>query len=275
MALATILNNGQIEPITIRNWIGCLFPIFGISHGFAVYYMIFLMILPMLNIVSEKMNKRNIQVVIVLAFLMQIWAKVFSSLIDFSSFVDLDNGLFTFIILYFSIVYIKKYSPKILDHKIILLIALAFIWAFNAAINILSVKYPEFKLFSMAIKVLNDDVSPLNMISAFCLFFLFKGIKIKHSSFINFIASHTFGILLLHDHNYFRYIIWERVFNVENFYGANILILIEYTILVVLIIFAVGILADVIRQYVFEKPIIKSNCYSKISKALESCFKLQ
>ena len=112
MTLATILNNGLTDPITVRNWIGCFFPIFGISHGFAVYYMIFLMILPLLNTVSERMSKRNIQAIIVLAFLMQIWAKVFGSLIDFKPFVDLDNGLFTFIILYFSIVYIKNIRLK-------------------------------------------------------------------------------------------------------------------------------------------------------------------
>ena len=275
MTLATILNNGLTDPITVRNWIGCFSPIFGISHGFAVYYMIFLMILPLLNTVSERMSKRNIQAIIVLAFLMQIWAKVFGSLIDFKPFVDLDNGLFTFIILYFSIVYIKKYPLKIIDHKAILAIAFTFILAFNATVDILSVKYPEAKLFSRATMVLNDDVSPLNMIAAFCLFFLFKSLKISHKYFINFVASHTFGILLLHDHNYFRYIIWDRVFNVENFYGVNIFILIAYTISVVLILFTIGILIDVIREYVIERPVLKTNWYSTMGKALESCFNLQ
>lgn len=49
MALATLLNGGMIEPITWRNWLGCFLPIFGISHGFAVYYLIFLIILPILQ----------------------------------------------------------------------------------------------------------------------------------------------------------------------------------------------------------------------------------
>ena len=147
--------------------------------------------------------------------------------------------------------------------------------AFNATVDILSVKYPEAKLFSRATMVLNDDVSPLNMIAAFCLFFLFKSLKISHKNFINFVASHTFGILLLHDHNYFRYIIWDRVFNVENFYGVNIFILIAYTISVVLILFTIGILIDVIREYVIERPVLKTNWYSTMGKALESCFNLQ
>lgn len=275
MALAATLNNGQIEPVSLRNWIGCIFPVFGISHGFAVYYMIFLMILPLLNTVSEKMSKRNIQAIIVLMFMMQIGAKVLSVIIDYSSFVDLDNGLFTFIILYFAIVYIKKYPLKICDNKAILAIVLVFIWIINAAVNILSVKYPEMKLFSMAIRVLNDDISPLNMMAGFCLFFIFKGFKIKHNSIINFIASHTFGILLLHDHNYFRYVIWKRVFFVENFYGVKLPMLVVYSVAVVLAIFVAGIIIDTVREYVLEKPIIRTKIYTKVCNGLESCFKIQ
>ncbi len=275
MILAAILNNGQIEPITIRNWLGCFFPVFGISHGFAVYYMIFLMILPLLNTVSERMSQRNIQAIIVLSFLMQIWSKIFSFVIDFSPFVDLSNGLFTFIILYFAIVYIKKYPFKICDNKNFLMLVLVFIWIINAVANILSVKYSGFKLFSLATAILNDDISPLNMIAGFCLFFIFKGLSIKHNSIINFIASHTFGVLLLHDHNYFRYVIWKRVFFVENFYDADLPILIAYTAAVVIAIFAVGIIVDTVREYLFEKPITKTKLYLKISGGLESCFRIQ
>ncbi len=275
LALATILNNGIIAPVSPRNWIGCIFPIFGISHGFAVYYMIFLMILPMLNTVSERMSKLNIQAIIVLAFLMQIWAKVFSKIIDFSPFVDLDNGLFTFIILYFSIVYIKRYPAKVFDRKGILVTVLVCIWIFNMSVNVLSVKYPEARLFSMATMIFNDDVSPLNMAAAFCMFFIFKNYKMKHSGFINFIASHTFGMLLLHDHNYFRYVIWKRVFLVESFYDVKLPILMAYTLIVILAVFAAGIIVDATREYVLEKPMQRAKIYIKVCSGLENCFKLQ
>lgn len=275
MALAATLNNGQMESVSLRNWIGCIFPIFGISHGFAVYYMIFLFILPLLNTVSEKMTKRNILSIITLLFMMQIGAKVLSVIIDYSSLVDLDNGLFTFIILYFAIAYIKKYPLKLCDKKILLALILVFIWIINATANVLSVKYPEAKLFSLATGVLNSDISPLNMIAGFCLFFIFNGFKIKHNSIINFIASHTFGILLLHDHNYFRYVIWKRVFFTEKFYNTALPILMVYTAAVVLVIFMAGIIIDTIREYVLEKPIIRTKIYTKVCSGLESCFKIQ
>lgn len=273
--LAEILNNGQIEPITMRNWLGCFFPVFGISHGFAVYYMIFLMILPLLNTVSERMSKRNIQAIIVLMFMMQIGAKVLSVIIDYSTFVDLDNGMFTFIILYFAVVYVKRWPVKIVEKRYILVLAFLVIWLFNAFANIFSLLYPEMSILKMALIVINHDVSPLNMIAGFCMFFFFKGLSIKHSSIINFTASHTFGILLLHDHNYFRYVIWERVFFVENFYDADLPILIAYTAAVVIAIFAVGIIVDTVREYLLEKPITKTKIYLKACSGLERCFKLQ
>lgn len=274
MFFTTVLNNGIIEPVTVRNWLGCIFPISGISHGFAIYYMIFLMTLPLLNVISEKMSKRNIQAIIVLMFVMQIWSKIFSVIIDYSTFVDLDNGMFTFFILYFAVVYIKKWPLKIIDRRPILLLIFVLIWLFNASFNILSVIYPDFDLFSLSLNVINHEVSPLNMIAGFCMFFIFKDISIKNNNIINFIASHTFGILLLHDHNYFRYVIWKRVFFAEKFYNVNAGILICYTIAVVLVIFAVGIAVDTLREYALEKPIQKTKIYSKACGFMESCFKL-
>ena len=275
MLLAAILNNGVSEPVNIRNFLGCLFPIFGNSHGFAVYYMIFLLILPLLNTISEKISKRNIQAIIVLMFMMQLGAKVLSVIIDYSTFVDLDNGLFTFLILYFAVVYIKRWPIKIIEKRAALVIMFIIVWIICAVANILSAMYPDVGLFSLALYVINTDSSPLNMIAGFCLFFIFKGFKIKHNSIINFIASHTFGILLLHDHNYFRYVIWKRVFFTEKFYNTALPILMVYTAAVVLVIFMAGIIIDTIREYVLEKPIIRTKIYTKVCSSLESCFKLQ
>ena len=275
MALAAFLNNGIAEPVNARNFLGCLFPISGNSHGFAVYYMIFLMIMPLLNAAAERMSKRNIQAIIILIFMMQIGAKVISVIIDYSTFVDLDNGMFTFIILYFAVVCIKRWPLKMVEKKSVLILVFITIWMFNAAINILERMYPNVGMFSLALSVIKRDVSPLNMIAGFCMFFFFKGLSIKHSSVINFMASHTFGILLLHDHNYFRYVIWKRVFFTENFYDAKLPILIVYTFAVVLTIFAAGIIIDTVREYLLEKPIIRTKTYTKVCRGLENCFKLQ
>lgn len=275
MALAALINNGLIAPITWQNWIGCFLPLFGISHGFAIYYLIFLIILPFLQKATENMSKINIISIVILLFMMQLGSSIIAKLIDFDykQFTDVTIGLTTFIIIYFLSVYLHKYPLKITDSKLIMSVVFILIWIIFATVNILSEKYPENNIFSLIYAVIGSEISPLNIIAGICIFFLFKNIRIKNIKAINFIASHTFGILLLHDHNYFRYIIWERVFGVSKVYPANALIQLAYTIIVALIVFAAGVLIDIIREYLLEKPLTKTKLYSKACDLLEKCFK--
>ena len=274
MGLATALNNGIIEPITPRNWIGCFFPISGITHGFAIYYLVFLLLLPLLNYVSEKMSKKNTQAILLLLFLIKIWSPVFRHIVDIANFTDLTDGLYTFVFIYFVIVYIKRWPFKFHIHRAIWVSVFALLWILVSASYILSVAYPEIGVFSLFCSFSAGDSSPVTMLIAFCLFFLFKDIKVKQNKFINFIASHTFGILLFHDHNYFRYIIWERVFSVKKSYEFGFGALVLYTVSVVIIIFLIGTVIDLIREYALEKNIQKTKIYSKICGTLENYFQL-
>ena len=172
------------------------------------------------------------------------------------------------------VIYLKRWNLKILNNKLVLTSIIVLIWAIISGLNVLTRIFPDIQLFSLVLTAVAGDVSPLNIIAGFCMFFIFKDTRIKHSNFINFIASHTFGILLLHDHNYFRYVIWKRVFFTEKFYNVNAGILICYTIAVVLVIFAAGIAVDTLREYALEKPIQKTKIYSKACGFMESCFKL-
>ena len=274
MILAAWLNDGYIEAITLRNFIGCFLPVFGISHGFAVYYLIFLMIVPLLQKASKDLSQKNIISIVLLLFMMEIGSKAISAVLGTERFVDLEIGLSTFIIIYFMAIYFQRWNLKITNNKLALTAIIILIWATFSGLRILNWIFPDVKLFSLVRAAVEGDISPLNIIVGFCMFFIFKGIRIKHSNFINFIASHTFGILLLHDHNYFRYVIWKRVFSAEKFYNVNTGILICYTIAVVIVIFTVGIAVDTLREYTLEKPLQKTKIYSKACGFMESCFKL-
>lgn len=275
MVLAATLNNGLIAPITWRNWLGCFLPLFGISHGFAIYYLIFLIILPFLQKATEKMSKINIISIIILLFMMQLGSSIIAKIIDYNykEFTDVTTGLITFIIIYFISAYLQKWPLKITDKKIVMVAVFALIWIIVTAANILSAKYPDNTAFTLILAFLGGEISPLNILAGLCLFFLFKNIKLKKIKAINFIASHTFGVLLLHDHNYFRYVIWERIFGVSKVYPANALIQLAYTLIVALIVFAAGILIDILREFALEKPITKTKLYNKACGLLEKCFK--
>ena len=87
------------------------------------------------------------------------------------------------------------------------------------------------------------------VIIAICLFELFRRMHIPSSRIINYIASSTFIIYLIHDHplgrNQFYRIKWVKLLYEQN-YGKFILML----FVVVLIVFLLGIILNVIYHFV-------------------------
>lgn len=274
MFLATLLNRGTIEPITARNWLGALLPVFGSSHGFVVYYLIYLLILPLLQKASAHMTQKNILAMLALLFMMQVGGKVISVVIGYSPLVDLNSDLLVFIAIYFMIVCLQRRPVKLLEKKALLLAVLAAVWAIDFAFNLLMHARPDSEMLSKASLLVNSETSPLNIAAGFSLFFLFKNMRIGHSRLINTIASHTFGVLLLHDHNYFRYVIWGNVFSVEKIYGAGLPMLAGYTVAVTALIFVAGVLVDMLREKCLEKPLEGTRLYASLCSGLETYFKL-
>ena len=62
---------------------------------------------------------------------------------------------------------------------------------------------------------------------------------------------------------------------VESFYDVKLPILMAYTLIVILAVFAAGIIIDAIREYVLEKPMQRAKIHIKVCSVLENCFKLQ
>ena len=96
-----------------------------------------------------------------------------------------------------------------------------------------------------------SDSSPITAILAFCLITLFKDLKIK-SVAINYVASLTFGVYLIHDHPLVRLYLWR------SFLGKSSLLLVKqygvvfvvYAVLVVFAIFVVCCMIEAIRKTV-------------------------
>lgn len=276
MALATLLNGGMIEPITWRNWLGCFLPIFGISHGFAVYYLIFLIILPILQKMTggEDVSKLNLIMLAILFMMMDFGSKIVNYVIDYDGFADLTSGLSVFVIIYLMSVYLQKWPINFFQKKFLVATVFVGIWACIAIVDILSFRYQDKKFLLLIQAAVSGETSPLNILAGACLFFFFKNIKMKKIKAINVIASHTFGVLLLHDHSYFRYIMWERVFCISKIYASAAYIQLLYTIVVTIVVLVAGTLVDILRVQLLEKPMSKTKLYRKTCTILEKCFKL-
>ena len=189
MILASWLNNGYIEAISLKNFVGCFLPVFGISHGFAVYYLIFLMIVPLLQKASKDLSQKNIISIVLLLFMMEIGSKAISAVLGIEQFVDLGIGLSTFIIIYFMAIYFQRWNLKITSNKLALTAIMIIIWATLSGLRILNRIFPDVKLFSLVRTAVEGDISPLNIIAGFCLFFIFKDILLRYCSCTTIIIS--------------------------------------------------------------------------------------
>lgn len=237
------LINGNIG---IRGFISCFFPIIGNSHGFASSYLLLYLLLPILQKVRFETKEKH-TFFIVLLFIIQIFSQIFGKIFGYVQPISSELTLFIFV--FFITGYLKKYPVIIMNHIFFNIFVLAFVY-FIVYINsyfIYVAKAP--KVYEHFFYVFSSDESCIfNIIGGFSLFYLFKNIKIKTSIIINKIASFTFGILLIHDHNFFRYVLWKNIIHTEKlFFEDFVLIKIFY---IVFIIFSICALCDFLRQII-------------------------
>lgn len=101
----------------------------------------------------------------------------------------------------------------------------------------------------------------------------FLNLKIGCIPMVNMISSATFGVYLIHDNPYIRDFLWVRLFKNQNY--ANSKLLAPYTVLQVIIVFAVCILIELFRMHVIEKRYGKCikwflNCMKKLVNKVKS-----
>lgn len=83
------------------------------------------------------------------------------------------------------------------------------------------------------------------------LFVGFLNIDIGSSRFINFVASATFGVYLIHNNDFSKIVLWEAVSKYgERFRGV---IYILYSLAIILIVYIGATLIELFRIYVIEK----------------------
>lgn len=116
--------------------------------------------------------------------------------------------------------------------------------------------------------ITGDELSIFYIIAGYALFYFFKNIRIPHSNLVNNVAAGTFGILLIHDHNFLRHLFWNDIIKTQTFYHSELFIL--YFAVVVCAIFIVCSAIDYIRRKLLEPLIINTSLYKQISIKMDS-----
>lgn len=242
------------DTFTIKSFFSALLPIAGNSHGYASSYLLLYLLIPFLRKITKNITRFQARMLLVILFYAQILSQIIGYINGY--YQSIYSEILLFVFCYFLSLNLKRWPIKIIYDKVICGLLFASIWLMISHIFYSQVRGNSRGLFEFISAITKDESSILYLLAGYALFFFFKNISIKHNTIINTIATTTFGILLIHDHNFFRGIVWNNIFKCSNWYYSNHFFL--KILLCVCNIFIMCGCIDYLRQICFEKPLFSN-----------------
>ena len=268
----TIVLQGESVIANGSSVFGAFFPIIGNSHGYACAYLAFYLLIPFLKKIQEDLNKK--QTVILLCVLggTQVLVPIMGQLISYTQPVQSEFLLFVFV--YFVAYYLQKWPIRIANSKMLQLVLLVLIVVMIVGTNIATM-YSNSSVFGFIQAICSSEYSVFNIMAGMLLFSLVSHIDIPKSKIINAVASTTFGILLFHDHNYFRSIVWRLFIDIFEWKTLNPIIFITMVVIISMCIFCIGMTIDTFRQICVESWLMRVPIVKKVIVYLDNAFESQ
>lgn len=209
-----------------------------INNWFIVIYILLYLLSPFINKLFKVLDKRQVQILLtVLLIFFSVWPTFLTDI----TVRDGGYGIINFIILYLLGGYIKTYNNKC-DKKFLYLIG--------------------YLLFTIIIAICSTFAGGawnynciFVILSSLCLFLFFKSIDIQHNKSIQYMASFSLGVYIIHTNPFIMKYIYQNIFKTIDFYTSNYLVL--HLFVTILIIFGLCIILDSIRKFVFSQTIDK------------------
>ena len=239
------------DTVTPYNVMLAILP-FGCMSWFAQTFLFLYIVIPFINRVLHRL--KHTYYLILLAAL-NLWPDLLHTTFGF-------KHIFSFIVFYSIGAYIKLYgsSFKLFGSHItrktgIILSSIVILGAFGGDILVDVLAKTDPAYMEQIFYFTQNDYGFFQLLLGIGLFIIFLKAKITYHSWINTIASTTFGIYLLHDNKLVMHYMWDYIFSTYQYYDSPLLPL--YAILIVALIFIVGMCIDYIRLAFIAKPVMK------------------
>ena len=240
---------------------GAFFPITGNSHGFAAAYIAFYLILPFLSKMASGLTKKKARWLMILLLYFEVGSQFIGCINGY--YQPFASEILLFVLFYFIAFNLKKWPLPVKQNKGVMIMVFLGIWFILWAARYNQVIDPNNHALNIFMATMCDESSITNIVGGFALFFFFKNVKMKCHPFINYLATSTLGILLIHDHNYFRYVLWNNIYNTTEWSGYRLREFIVIIICVTFAIYIVCFIIDQLRNVLIEKPLLQ-NKYVKV-----------
>lgn len=233
-------------------------PVTQIADNFTGCYIVFFLFIPFLNLLLKNISEKQHFLLICLL----LFTYVFMGTLPFFSVTM--NYVSWFIVLYFISSYVRLYSHKIFSNTMFWLFAMiaSIMLSVTSVLLCIRLGYSPYRLVT-------DSNAFIAVLTGFCSFMFFKNLNIKNSKIINWIASSTFGVLLIHaNSDTMRQWLWKDTLNnIGNYYSSFVFV---HAIVSVLSIFIICVLIDKLRTYLIERPVFRlwDKYYDRIKNVL-------
>lgn len=214
-------------------------------YWFVQSYLLLYILSPILNTFCQHSDRKQFRNLLFLYFLIIILCSWFTLI--FSNEIKAGLSFCFFVGLYLLSRYVKIYNPKITNYSFKVYILLFFIIStFITAIAIFT------KGGTIGMCNVFTYTSPFIIINSLILLLAFSKIHIKSSVTINFIASSSFAVYLLHEHisvckPLYRSTIRQLYYNTENHFVGWM-----YILLFMICVYMAAILIDKIRIFIYK-----------------------
>lgn len=252
------------------------------QYWFLSVYIILYLLSPFLNIIIDKISKKQFYLLLLTLFLLTSIIPTITGQLAYNN--SQGHSVFSFVFLYFIGAYLsrypidKNYFFKVTPNNTRKLIFI-FLFFFIALFNSLLCHYGEELIDSTStfLRWIGDILvssrlgfdNPLVIIQTICYFLFFSSLDIK-SKVINKIASLSFGVYLIHDNILLRPKLYNAFYDI--YYSSSFFAILGRIFVFSIVIFIVCILIEWLRQIIF-KFFSRRKIAKKLREKLLRCFK--
>lgn len=264
MMLPTIAWGGRV---TAEDWIGSLLPIGGNTHGFAATYLAFYLLLPLLNKLVQGFTRRQTLWCLFVLGYVQVFEPILAQFglanLALHPFVS-EITLFGFC--FFMALYLKRWAPRVTKSAIAMGAIVIAVWLLVFVITVQGWRVGGNWLVASSVLASGEN-SVLYLLGGFSLFLCFNSLPVFRSKLINLVAATTFGVLLIHDHGFFRYVLWGVIVQVPSWWYADnfFFLIMMWTI----IVFSACAMIEYLRRRLIECPIMRLPIVAKVADLLD------
>ena len=245
-----VIQGGLNYKVAAKQALLAFFPVITRHYWYVTAFVILMILSPFLNMLIQSLSQRaysRLLTILIVIFVVLIGGipKVLTEMVG--------GRLVFMIVVYFIAGYIKRFRTEKKNnawkHLLIAFLSFVVLLAVTYLITFVGVKTHSAAILDK-IYFYRPFQSPIIIVGAVSLFIGFSELDIKHSKFINVVASCTFGVFLLHGDNIIATAL-GKLFPIYKETNSGLIFV--YTLGAIVGVYIVCTLIDLLRQATVEK----------------------